>query len=136
MLEEKVDEVEVEEERILAGGRKPGGSMVGRRRVLCTCAVGEAWERFSLNHAHVVERAFTAVGFSLPTYKSRDSEISIKDPETSLFAGGLKGWAQGAVGGTGVVEEDYEGEGDNEEKVELDITQDELDGEYIVGDID
>lgn len=30
MLEEKIDEVEVEEERILAGGGKLGGSMVGR----------------------------------------------------------------------------------------------------------
>ena len=52
-----------------------------------------------------------------------------------MFVEGLKGWAQGAVVGTGVVEEDYEGVGDNE-KGELDIAQDELDGEYIVGDID
>ena len=135
MLEEKIDEVEVEEERILAGGGKLGGSMVGRRWILCTWAVGEAWEWFSLNYAHVVERAFTAVGHSLPIDGSWDSEISIKGLETSLFVEGLKGWAQGAVVNTGVVEENYEGVGDNE-KVELNIAQDELDGEYIVGDID
>ena len=37
---------------------------------------------------------------------------------------------------TGVVEQDHEVEGDEEEEKELDIAQDELDGEYIVGDID
>jgi len=103
--------VEVEEEQVLAEGGQLWGSMVGRRRVLCTWAVGEAWERFSANQAHVVERAFTAVGLALPIDGSRDSEISIKGLETSLFMEGIKDWADGAMVAGGMVEEDADGEG-------------------------
>jgi len=96
---------------VLAEGGQLWGSMVGRRRVLCTWAVGEAWERFSANQAHVVERAFTAVGLALPIDGSRDSEISIKGLETSLFMEGIKDWADGAMVAGGMVEEDADGEG-------------------------
>ena len=50
------------------GGKEKGSLFLGGR---------EAWERFFTNHHQVVERVFTAVGLSLPTYGSRDSEISI-----------------------------------------------------------
>jgi len=136
VLEEKVDAVGVEEERILSGGGKLTGSMVRRRRVLGPWAVGEAWERFSCNKTHVVERAFAAVGISLPIYGSLDAEISIKGLETSLFVEGVKGRVQGAIVGTGVVVEDHDKVGIHDEEGELDIAQDELDGQYIVGKID
>jgi len=128
--------VEVEEEQVLAEGGQLWGSMVGRRRVLCTWAVGEAWERFSANQAHVVERAFTAVGLALPIDGSRDSEISIKGLETSLFVEGIKDWADGAMVAGGMVEEDADGEGEQDQAPELEAAHDELDGEYIVGDTD
>ena len=67
--------MEEEEEGILTSGGQLSGSMVGRWRVLCTWAVGEAWERFSQEHAHVVRRGFTATGLALPIDGSRDSEI-------------------------------------------------------------
>ncbi|KAG0135962.1 hypothetical protein HOY82DRAFT_600134 [Tuber indicum] len=136
ILEEKVDEMEVEEEQVLAEGGQLSGSMVGRRRVLCTWAVGEAWERFSTNQTRVVERAFTAVGLSLPIDGSRDSEISVKGLDTSLFVEGMKGWADGAMVASGRVEEDENGEEEQDQAPELEVMYDELDGEYIVGDTD
>ena len=136
ILEEKVDAVEVEEEQVLAEGGQLWGSMVGRRRVLCTWAVGEAWERFAANQAHVVEQAFTAVGLALPIDGSRNSEISIKGLETSLFVEGIKDWADGAMVAGGMVEEDADGEGEQDQTPELEAVHDELDGEYIVGDTD
>jgi len=64
--------------------------MVGRWRVLCTWAVGEAWERFTTNSSHVVERAFTTVSLLLLINGSRDSEICIKGLLTALFVEAVK----------------------------------------------
>ncbi|KAG0132110.1 hypothetical protein HOY82DRAFT_606726 [Tuber indicum] len=110
--------MEVEEEQVLVGGGQLCGSMVGRRRVLCTWAVGEAWERFSTNQTRVVERAFTA-GLN-----------------TSLFVEGMKSWADGAMVASGRVEEDENREEEQDQAPELEAMYDELDGEYIVGDTD
>lgn len=126
----------MEEERVLLEGGQLSGSMVGRRRVLCTWAVGEAWERFTTNHSHVVERSFTTVGLSLPIDGSRDSEISIKGLSTLLFVEGVKDWAEGAMVAGGVVEEDGEGEEEGDDSPELNIADNELDGEYILGETD
>ena len=41
-MEEKLDGIEKKEEEIVAQGGKLTGSMVGRRRILTTWAVGEA----------------------------------------------------------------------------------------------
>jgi len=123
---------------MLAEGGQLWGSMVGRRRVLCTWAVGEAWERFSMNQTRVVERAFMAVGLSLPIDGSQDSEISIKGLETSLFVEGLNDWAQGGMVASGMVEEDENNHGEEEQvqAPELEAADDELDGEYLVGETD
>ena len=123
----------MEEEAILSTGSQLSGSMIGRRRILSTWAVGEAWERFSNSHASVVQRAFTAVGLTLPIDGSQDSEISIKGLETSLFIDGLRDWEEGGVVGAGIIED--EGGGESEGEVELDIAEDELDGEYLVGEV-
>ena len=130
VLEEKVDAIEAEEEMVLESGEQLAGSMVGRRRILCTWAVGEAWERFCKNHLHVIQRAFTAVGLSLPIDGSRDSEISIKGLDTSIFLDALKecaGMEENTPGGAIEDEDDME---------ELESAEDELDGEYLVGEVD
>jgi len=116
--------MEVEEDRILAGGGKLSGSIVGRRRVLCTWAIGEAWERFCHNHAGVVKRAFEAVGLSLPIDGSRDSEISIKGLPNSVLYNGLR---------SGNNESSL---GEEDDMDELDSGEDNLDGEYFVGEVD
>jgi len=124
VLEERVDVAEVEEERVLSAGGQLWGSVVGRRRVLCTWAVGEAWERFSQNQAHIVKRAFTATGLALPIDGSCDSKISVKGLDSSLLIAGLQDWGQGRLT---MHSEEIEEE-------ELDIAFDELDGEYVVGE--
>ena len=124
VLKEKVDAAEVEKERILATWGQLCGSMVERRRVLCTWAVGEAWEWFSQNHAQVVKRAFTTTGLALPIDGSRDSEISVKELNSTLLIEGLKDWGQGRL----TMNEEAG------EEEELDIAFDELDGEYLVGE--
>ncbi|KAG0636418.1 hypothetical protein HOY80DRAFT_1054553 [Tuber brumale] len=128
--------MEVDEEKILLGRERFAGSMIGRSQVLCMWAVDKVWKRFFLNHTPVVERAFTTVGLSLLINRSLNSKISIKGLEMSLFVEGIKEWAQGAVVDSGVIVEDHEGVGDHDEELELDIAQDELDGEYIIGEID
>lgn len=109
---------------------------MGRQRVLCTWAVGEVWERFTTQSSQVVERAFTTVGLSLPIDGSRDSKISIKVLPTSLFVEVVKDWAEGVMVAEGVVEEDGEGEEEADDSPELNIADDELDGEYILGETD
>jgi len=102
--------------------------MVGRRRVLCTWAVGEAWERFSQEHTHVVRRAFTATGLALPIDGSPDSEISVKGLDSSLLIAGLGDWREG-----GLTTNDEEEVGEEEE---LNVAFDELDGEHLVGEVE
>jgi len=120
--------VEEEEEEILTSGGQLCGSMVGRRRVLCTWGVGEAWQRFSQEHAHVVRRAFKATGLALPIDGSRDSEISVKDLDSSLLIAGLGDWREGGL--TTNNEEEV-----GEEEV-LNVAFDELDDKYLVGEVE
>ena len=61
-MEEKLDGIEKEEEEIVAQGGKLTESMVGRRRILTTWAVGEAWEVFCRERMTVVQCSFCAVG--------------------------------------------------------------------------
>jgi len=110
--------------------------MVGRQSVLCTWAVGQAWERFTTKSSHVIERAFTTVSLSLPIDGSRDSEISIKGLSTAWFVEGVKDWVEGVMVAGGVVEEDAQGEEEGDDSPELNIVDDELDGEYIIGETD
>ena len=120
--------MEAEEEGILSSGGQLLGSIVGRRRVLCTWVVGEAWERLSQKHAHVVRRAFTATGLALPIDGSRDSKISVQGLDSSLLIAGLGDWRE-----AGLTTNDEEIE---EEEEELNIAFDELDGEYLVGEVE
>lgn len=50
--------MEREEEEALEAGGIQVGSMVGRRRILRTWAVGEAWDIFSQERAEVIRKAF------------------------------------------------------------------------------
>ena len=117
-MEEKLDEIEKKEEEIVTCGGKLVGSMVGRRRVLTTWAVGEAWEVFCRERTSVIQRSFRAVGLALPIDGSHDHEISIKGLESSLLIEGLKDWQKG-----GIID-------DENDKVELDEKDDERDGVY------
>ena len=113
-MERKLDEIEREEERILAeGGGVLVGSKVGRRQVAVTWAVGDAWERFSAEKVAVVKKAFRVVGLALPIDGSADHEISIKGIETGFLTEGLKDWQEG-----GIVE-------DENDPVALDVSEDE-----------
>ena len=89
--------MEEEEEKILDTGGKLTGSMVGRRRILITWAVGEAWERFSAERKHVIQHAFRVVGLSLPIDGSCDHEISVKGIESPILIEGLKDWRRGGL---------------------------------------
>lgn len=84
----------------------------------------------------MVEWAFTTVGLSLPIDGSRESEIAIKGLLTSLFVEGVKDRAEGVIVAGGVVEENKEGEEEADDSPELNIADDELDGEYILGETD
>ena len=75
--------------------------MVGRRRVLTTWAVGEAWEVFSRERVEVVKKAFRIVGLALPIDGSCDHEISIKGIDGAYLVEGLKHWE---IGGNIVVD--------------------------------
>jgi hypothetical protein len=107
--------LEEEEEEILHKGGNLTGSMVGRRRVLTTWAVGEAWERFSIARQQVVEKAFSVVGLSLPIDGSGDGEISIKGIDLGQLVEGLKDWQKG-----GIID-------DEEDGIELAEREDDLD---------
>ena len=71
--------------------------MVGRRRILTTWAVGEAWEIFSRERAEVVKKSFRVLGLALPIDGSCDGEISIKGIENAYLQEGLKDWMVGGV---------------------------------------
>jgi hypothetical protein len=120
-LEEKVAEVEAEEEAILGLGQKLSGSMIGRRRILTTWAVGEAWEQFSTKRVEVIQCSFSSVGLSLPIDGHHDHEISIKGLETSVFIEGLKDWRKG-----GLID-------DEEDMHKLNSADDSADGLYEGG---
>jgi len=74
------------------GGGRLTGSMIGRRCIALTWAVGEAWTCFSTERAEVVRRAFCIVGLSLPIDGSEDYAISIKGLASDLLAEHLKDW--------------------------------------------
>jgi len=83
---------EEEEENALGEGRRRTGSMIGRRRVALTWAVGEAWECFSTERAEVVRRSFRTVGLSLPIHGSENHDISIKGLANQVLVEGLRDW--------------------------------------------
>ena len=114
-MERKLDEIEREEEQILAEeGGVLIGSKVGRRRVAVTWAVGDAWERFSAERVAVVQKAFRVVGLALPIDGSADDEISIKGIETGFLTEGLRDWQEGGI----LVD-------DEDDPVALDVSEDE-----------
>jgi len=86
----RLEEIEEEEELQVSEGRDLVGSMVGRRRVAITWAVGEAWETFSREKGEVVQNSFRVVGLSLPIDGSEDSKLSIKGLANDLLVEGLK----------------------------------------------
>lgn len=94
-MDERLAVVEDEEEKVVGEGRRLIGSMIGRRRVALTWAVGEAWERFSTERAEVVHRSFRTVGLSLPIDGSEDHEISIKGLANHVLVEGLRDWERG-----------------------------------------
>jgi hypothetical protein len=77
--------------------KKDVETKVGKRRVLTTWAVGEAWERFCRDRSVVIQRAFTAVGLGLPIDGCRDSELSLKGIEMEQFIQDMKDWRIGGV---------------------------------------
>ena len=76
---------------------RSGESKVGRRRVMTTWAVGEAWDRFCTSRKEVLVRAFSTVGLSLPIDGSRDAELSIKGIDTERLANDLQAWHIGGL---------------------------------------
>lgn len=100
---------------------------MGRRRVLTTWAVGEAWERFTNERQDVIRRSFRVIGLSLPIDGSCDEEISIKGIDKTYLIEGLKDWGQGEGSPDG--DENNAG-GADEDEVELDEAEDEIDVFY------
>ena len=88
--------IEAEEEGILTSGGTLAGSMVGRRRILTTWAVGEAWEIFTRERAEVIKKSFRILGLALPINGSCDEEISIKGLDCTYLREGIKDWQIGA----------------------------------------
>ena len=119
MLEEKLDKIEAEEEYILESEGQLVGSMVGRRRILTTRAVGEAWERFSRDRKEVVKKSFRILGLALPINGSCDGEISITGIDSTYLREGLRDWQEGVVVAS------------KEDSVELANSDDERDAFYV-----
>ena len=70
--DKKLEKIEKEEEEIISSNRKLTGSMVGRRRILTTWAVGEAWEVFYRERAMVVRQSFRVLGIARSIDESCD----------------------------------------------------------------
>jgi len=96
VLEERLDVIEAEEERFLTSGATLAGSIVGRRRILTTWAVREAWEIFTWERAVVIKQSFWILGLVLPINGSCDKEISIKGHDCTYLREGIKDWQIGA----------------------------------------
>lgn len=90
-----MEEIEAEEELQVSEGRALAGSMVGRRRIAITWAVGEAWETFSQERAEVIRHSSWVGGLSLPIDGGKDSELSIKGLANNFLVEGLKEWRIG-----------------------------------------
>ncbi|KAG0129183.1 hypothetical protein HOY82DRAFT_540914 [Tuber indicum] len=84
--------MEAEEEEILTSGGQLKGSMIGRRRILTTWAVGEAWEIFTSEQIEVVKKSFHILGLALPIDGTCDQEISIKGLDSTYLQEGIKNW--------------------------------------------
>jgi len=69
--------------------------MDGRRRVGTTWAVGQAWERFSLEKVEVVRKSFRVLGLSLTVNGSEDHQISVKGLASEFLKEGLVDWNEG-----------------------------------------
>lgn len=113
--------MEDEDTAAIAAGRALQGSQIGRRRVMTTWAVGDAWERLCKEKQQVVVRSFRAVGLALPIDGSCDSEISIKGLDTAGLTAKLRDWHLDGldVGEANLVE--ISGEDDEDESLEFEI---------------
>jgi len=109
-----LEEIEAEEELQVSEGRALLGSMVGRRRIAITWAVGEAWETFSQERVEVIRHSFRVVGLSLPMDGSKDLALSIKGLANDFLVEGLKEWRIGEN-----VDDDGEDVEDLEEAVDV-----------------
>lgn len=107
MVDERELVMEEEEERLLAQGKNLPGSKVGRRRVMTTWAVGDAWEEFCRERKEVICRSFRAVGLSLPIDGSCDNEMSLKGLDMAQLTADLENWQ---IGGVSEVGNENEGE--------------------------
>ena len=103
--------MEAEEEKVLSEGGRLTGSMIGRRRVLTTWAVDEAWERFSTTRQAVVQKSFRILGLALPIDGSCDMEISLKGIDQTYLRDGLLDWRQGSLEGEDTAEVEQEASG-------------------------
>jgi len=96
--------------------------MIGRRRILTTWAVGEAWEVFSRERAEVVKKSFRILGLALPIDGTCDDEISVKGIESAYLVEGLKEWERG---GLTVIDLEEDGVESDVEEVEEDVFYEE-----------
>lgn len=113
--------MEEEEAVILATGKVLRGSQIGRRRVMTTWAVGDAWEQFCKEKEQVIIRSFRAVGLALPIDGGCDTEISIKGLDTADLIVKLKDWH---LGGLDTGENDpaeISGKDDEDQSLEFEI---------------
>ena len=115
------------EEALIATGGRLTGSKVGRRRIMTTWAIGEAWEEFCIERRQVIIHSFTAVGLSLPIDGSHDrSQLSLKGVDMERFTEDIQDWRVGGI------EHGGDEDSDDEEIIpEAEDNSEEID--YIVG---
>lgn len=106
ILEEKIDKMEQDE----IAGKGLSHSLVGRRRIATTWAVGKAWERFCTEKKDIIIRSFRTVGLALPVDGSADMEISIKGLETGVLVKKLENWQREELEHIEISEQDDENE--------------------------
>jgi len=115
------------EEALIATGGRLTGSKVGRRRIMTTWAIGEAWEEFCIEWRQVIIRSFTAVGLSLPIDGSHDcSQLSLKGVDMKRFTEDIQDWRVGEIEHSGDEDSD-----DEEIIPEAEDNSEDID--YIVG---
>lgn len=113
--------MEDKEAAATAAGKALQGSQIGKRRVMTTWAVGDAWERFCREKQQVVIRSFRAVRLALPIDGSCDSEISIKGLDSAGLTEKRRDWHLDGldVGEADLVE--ISGKDDENESLEFEI---------------
>lgn len=98
----------MEQDKIV--GKGLSNNLVGRRRIATTWAVGEAWERFSIEKKDIIIRSFRAVELALPVHGSADMEISIKRLETGVLVKKLENWQREELEQIDISEQDDKNE--------------------------